>query len=220
MKRFSLSYILLTTRFDQLWFPLAFWALFIIIGVIRGQAYIMDTTRAYLGGVIPLIGGIMAAYAMLEDPALELRFSTPISAAQTLIERLGPSFLLQTFSALTFQIFAVILGADFSILGSWVDVQLTWLVPALALMALGCLAALTAAQTITGAVLTGMVWVVELVGRGWFAGNEIGKYFLVFMSALMPDHPSLRANQICLLLLSVVFFFLAWRLFHRQERYI
>jgi len=220
VKRFSLRYTLLTARFDQVWFPLAFWALFVIIGVMRGPEYIMDTTRSYLGAVVPLIGGILSAYAVLDDPALELRFATPITAAQTLLERLGPAFLVQSFSALTFQVFALLLNADFSIYTTWMDVQLAWLVPTLALMALGCLGALAAAQTITGALLTGMVWIVELVARAWFAGSKIGQYFLVFMSPLMPDHPALRLNQFSLLLLSVVFFFLGWRAFHHQERYI
>jgi hypothetical protein len=220
MKRSSWRYTLLTARYDQLWFPLAFWALFIIIGVIRGPDYIMDTTRAYLGAVVPLIGGVLSAYAVLEDPALELRFATPIPAGQTLVERLVPTFVIQAFSVLTFQIFALLLNADFSILGSWAGVQLAWLVPTLALMALGCLGALAAAQTLTGAMLAGLVWIVELVARGWFAGSPIGQYFLVFMSPLMPDHPSLRLNQLTLLLLSVVFFLIAWRVFHRQERYL
>ncbi len=220
MKRFSLRYTLLTTRLDQIWFPLAFWLLFIAIAVIRGQTYILDTTRAYLGAVVPLIAGIMAAYAVLEDPALELRFATPVSAAQTLVERLAPTLLLQVGCALTFQAFALVFKADFSIFGSWAGVQLAWLVPTLALMGFGCLVSLAAGQTITGAVLTGMVWVVELAARGWFAYDPVGKYFLVFMGPFMPDHPALRANQASLLLLSVAFFFLGWRLFHRQERYI
>jgi hypothetical protein len=220
MKRFSLGYTLLTARFDQVWFPLTFWVLFMIIGFLRGQDYIMDTTRSYLGVVIPLIGGIMAAYAVLDDPALELRFATPISAAQTLIERLGPTFLVQVFAAFSFQIFALFLSADFSVLGSWSDVQLAWLVPTLALMGLGCVGALVSAKTITGALLVGTVWIVELVARGLFAGNQLGQYILIFMGPLMPDHPALHANQICILFLSVVFFFLGWRLFHLQERYI
>ncbi len=220
MKRFSLRYSLLTSRLDQVWFPLAFWALFIIIGVIRGPEYILDTSRAYLGAVIPLIGGIMAAYAVLDDPALELRFATPIAELQTLLERLMPNFVIQAFSALTFQGFALLLGADFSLYGSWGDVQLAWLVPTLALMALGSLTAFLAAQSNSGAIFTGLVWIVQLVARGWFAANPLGQYLLVFMSPLMSDHPALRANQITLLLLSGVFFTLGWRLFHRQERYI
>lgn len=221
MKRFSLRYTLLTSRFDQLWFPSAFWMLFIIIGILRGQEYILDTTRAYLGAVVPLIGGIMAAYAVLEDPALELRFATPIPAAQTLLERLIPTFLIQTFWALTYQGFAFCLNADFtSAYSSWGDVQLSWLIPTLSLMTLGCFAALALVHSTAGAVLTGMVWIVELVARGWFAVNAIGKYFLVFMSPFMSDHPALRANQITLFGLSLVFLFAAWMLLRRQERYI
>jgi hypothetical protein len=220
MKRFSLRYLLLTSRFDQLWFPLAFWVLFIVIGILRGQAYILDTSRSYLGAVIPLIGGIMAAYAVLDDPSIELRFATPISAAQTLLERLVPIFLIQVCSVITYQLFAHLLKVDFSMFGTWADVQLIWLVPTLSLMALGCLSAIAAAQTTTGALLAGMVWMVELVARGWFAGNRIGQYFLIFMSPLMPDHPALRANQLALFILSITLFLLGWRLFHHQERFI
>ncbi len=220
MKRFSLRYTLLTSRFDQLWFPLAFWALFVIIGIIRGQPYILDTSRAYLGAVVPLVGGIMAAYSLLEDPSLELRFATPISAAQTLLERLVPTFSMQACLALAYQLFALGLHVDFSIFGNWGGVQLTWLTPTLALMAIGCLSALAMAQATAGALLAGMIWLVELVARGWFAYDKVGRYFLVFMSSLMPDHPALHANQWTLMILSIAFFLLSWRLLHRQERYI
>lgn len=220
MKRFSLRYTLLTSRFDQLWFPFAFWALFLVIAIIRGQEYILDTTRAYLGAGIPLVGGIMAAYAVLEDPSLELRFATPITAAQTLLERLVPTFIVQTCFALTYQLFALALNIDISMFGNSGNLQLIWLVPTLSLMALGYISALAAAQPTTGALFTGMIWIVQLVARGWFARNNIGQYFLVFMSPLMPDHPALRANQVTLLILSIAFFLLGWRLFHRQERYI
>ncbi len=220
MKRFSLRYILLTSRFDQVWFSLAFWVLFVVIGMIRGPEYILDTNRAYLGAVIPLIAGIMAAYAVLDDPALELRFATPIAAAQTLLERLAPILVIQVLCALTFQIFALVLGVDFAPLyGSWLKVQSIWLIPTLSLMALGCFAAIAAAQTTTGALLVGMVWLVQLVARGWFADNN-GKYFLVFMAPLMPDHPDLNANYISLFALTILLLFAAWALLHRRERYI
>ena len=220
MKRFSLRYTLLTYRLDQLWFPLAFWMLFVIIGLVRGPEYMLDTTRSYLGTVLPLIGGIMAAYAILDDPTLELRFATPISAAQTLFERLGLLFLIQVISALSFQVFAFLMNTDFSMFGSWGGVQLTWLVPTLSLMALGSLGALSTAQTMAGALLTGLVWIVELIARGWFAGQKVGQYLLVFMGALMPSHPALRANQLTLCLLAIAFFIISWVLFRRQERYI
>jgi hypothetical protein len=220
MKRFSLRYTLLTSRLDQLWFPLAFWGLFVIIAIIRGPAYILDTTRAYLGAVIPLIGGILAAYAVLDDPALELRFAAPISALQTLAERLLPTFLVQMLCALTYQVFAMAFRIDVSPLyGNWVNLQWIWLIPTISLMGLGCLFALLAAQTTTGALFVGMVWIVELVARGWFARN-LGKYFLVFMGPLMPEHPDLFANYVSLSGLTAVFLLVAWILLHRQERYI
>lgn len=220
MKRFSLRYTLLTYRLDQLWFPLAFWSLFVFISLlVQAPNQLMNTTRAYLGAAIPLIGGIMAAYAVLDDPAIELRFATPISSGQTLLERLGLTLLIQAFSALSFQLIVRSAGGDFSMFLSGWHIQLAWLLPTLTLMALGCLAALVAAQPTTGALLVGMVWIVELIARGWLAYNN-GKYFLVFMGALMPDHPDLVANHLMLFALSLFFLFVSWWLLHRQERYI
>lgn len=219
MKRFSLRYSLLTYRLDQLWLPAAFWALFVILSLLlRDKA--LNIARVYLGCVTPLFGGIMAAYAVLDDPALELRFATPIRAGQTLLERLGLILVVQAVCAVGFQLFALALGVDFSILGNWFAVQLAWLVPGLTLMALGTAGSLLAAQTMTGAFLVGIVWLVEVIARGWFAYNNVGRYFIVFMGALMPDHPVLHANQMTLLALSVMFFFAAWLLLQRQERFI
>lgn len=219
MKRFSLRYALLTYRFDQLWFPLAFWALFALVGVLQDAGQLMNITRAYLGAVVPLMGGVLAAYAVLDDPALELRFATPIPAAQTLLERLGLIFVVQAISALSFQVFALLLGGDFSMFLSGWHVQLAWLLPTLALMALGCLCALLAAQATMGALFVGLVWIVQVIARGWLAQNN-GKYVLVFMGALMPDHPDLLANHLSILALSLAFLWIAWRLLHQQERYI
>jgi hypothetical protein len=218
MKRFSLRYSLLTDRLDQLWLPAAFWALFAIMSLLLPEKA-QNLARAYLGCVVPLIGGIMSAYAVLDDPALELRFATPIRSERTLLERLGLILTVQAACAVGFQLFALALGVDFLILGNWPDVQLAWLVPTLALVALGSSGSLLAAQTMTGAFLTGIVWLVELVARGWMARNN-WKYVLIFVGALMPDHPDRVANQAILLALSVLLFVAAWALLRRQERYI
>jgi hypothetical protein len=222
MKRFSLRYSLLTYRLDQLWFPLAILALFVIVCLFINNRpdQVMNTTRGYLGVALPLIAGILAAYAVLDDPALELRFATPISAGQTLFERLGLIFLIQMVSALSFQVFVLGIGGDFSVLGTVWDVQLAWLVPTLAMMALGSLGALAAAQTMVGALLIGVVWIVELIAREWFAAQDGWRYLLVFMGALMPDHPFLRGNQLALVLLAAVLFVAAGLLLRRQERFI
>ncbi len=220
MKRFSLRYALLTYRLDQLWFPLAFWLLFAVICLfMRDTVDMINTTRAYLGAAVPLIGGVMAAYAVLDDPALELRFATPIPTAQTMMERLGLTLVIQAISALGFQALALLLGGEFSMfLTAW-HLQLAWLLPTLALMALGCLAALVTAQPTMGALFVGLVWIVEVIARGWLARNT-GKYFLVFMGALMPEHPDLLANHLAILGLSLVCLGVAWALLRHQERYI
>lgn len=220
MKRYSLYYTLITFSLDQLWLPAALWALFAIISLFlndRGDTYNM--VRAYQGVVVPLVAGFMAAYAILDDPALELRFATPTSPARFLVERLGFILAVQAVSAVSFQGFALLLGADLSPLGNWASVQLSWFVPTLALMSLGCVGSLLAAQTMTGAFLTGVIWLLELLARGWLARNA-GKYILVFMGALMPDHPALQANQASLLILSILFLIASWALLRRQERYI
>jgi hypothetical protein len=220
MLRSSLRYSLLTFRYDQLWFPASIWGLFVIVILfLHGTSQAMNAARGYLGAAVPLIGGIMAAYAVLDDPALELRFATASRAGRMLLERLGLIFIVQTVCALSFQVFTYFMGIDLSILGSAWAAQLAWLVPTLALMALGCAGALSAAQTAAGAVLVGVVWLVELVARGWFAQN-VGKYVLVFMGALMPDHPDLAANQLVLTVLAGALFLAAWWLLRRQERYI
>jgi hypothetical protein len=220
MKGFSLHYTLLTYRLDQLWFPLAFWALFVIFALfMRNSDQLMNYARTYLGVVVPLIGGVMAASALLDDPAIELRFSTPVTSSQIMLERLGLTLVIQAATTLSFQVVVRVLGGDFSkFLSSW-HLQLAWLLPTLALMSLGCLAALAAAQSMIGSLIVGMVWIIELITRGWLAGNN-GKYVLLFLSALMPDHPDLLANHLVLAATSLFFFFIAWRLLLRQERYI
>lgn len=220
MKHFSLRYNLLTYRFDQLYLPAAFWVLFAIICLFRMRPeYLLDMAQAYLGAVVPLIAGIMGAYTLLDDPALELRFAAPARAERFLFERLGLIMVVQTICALAFQAFVLALGADLSPLGTVFQVQLAWLIPSLSLMTLGCLGSLLAAQTMSGAFAVGLTWLIELLARGWLARNS-GKYVLVFMSALMPDHPDLAANQIVLITLNMGLLLAAWALLRRQERYI
>ena len=220
MKSTHLKYTLTTYRFDQFYLPAAFWGLFAVICLFRlAPDHLLDMARAYLGTVVPLIAGIMSAYTILDDPALELRFASPARMGRFLAERLGIILVVQVVCALTFQVFVRLFGANLSPLGNFYDVQLAWLVPTLALMSLSCFGSLLAAQTMTGAFLSGLTWLIEVLARGWLARNN-GKYVLIFMGALMPDHPDLVANRITLGLLSFVFILASWALLRRQERYI
>lgn len=220
MRNFPLRYSLLTSRLDQIWFPVAFWILFALTALLMDDpAKAADTARAFLGVILPLIGGMMASYAVLDDPALELRFAAPIPAARTLLERLGVLLLILSAAALSFQAFTLLVGGDLSVLGDWGDVQLAWILPTLTLMGFGCLCALLAAQTGIGAALVGLVWILELILRGWLAQNA-GKYMLIFMGALLPGHPNLPVNRVALAALTSIFLLGSWILLHRQERYL
>jgi hypothetical protein len=215
----ALKYSWLTWRRDQLWFPLAFLALFIVILLILPNPVgRFSIARAYLGFIVPLVGGILAAYSVLDDPALELRFSTPVRAEQTLLARVGLILAVQTVCALVFQLFVGALGIDLSPLGGLFRVQLMWLLPTLSLAALGCAGALAGAQTVMGAFLAGAVWLVELMMNSWFRLNAPSAY--LFLGVLAPDHPDLALNQSVLFAGSMALMLISWALLRRQERYL
>jgi hypothetical protein len=219
MKGAALKYSWLTYRRDQLWFPLASLVIFIVIVLImRHPAVRFSIARAYLGFIVPLIGGILAAYGVLDDPALELRFSTPVRAEQTLLARVGLILAVQAFCALVFQLFVRALGIDLSPLGNLFRVQLVWFLPALSLAALGSAGALAGAQTAMGAFLAGAVWLVELMMNSWLRLNA--RYVFLFLGVLAPGHPALALNQLVLFAGSMVLLLIAWALLRRQERYL
>jgi hypothetical protein len=219
MKGAALKYSWLTYRRDQLWFPLAFLALFIVILLIlRHPAARFSIARAYLGFIVPLIGGILAAYSVLDDPALELRFSTPVRAEQTLLARAGLILAVQTACSFVFQLFAGVLGIDLSPLGGLFNVQLVWFLPTLFLAALGSAGALAGAQTVMGAFLAGAVWLVELMMNSWFRLNA--RHVYLFLGVLAPGHPDLAVNQFVLFAGSMALMLVAWALLRRQERYL
>lgn len=220
MKRFSLKYTLLTYRLDQLWFPLAFWAFFVILTLLlSNEEQDFNIARAYIGVAVPLIGGFMAAYAILDDPAIELRFATPIRAAQILFERTILIFIIQTVSALAFIVFALLIGVDFAPLGNALNLHLAWIVPTITMIALGTFGAILGAQTMIGSFLVGLVWIIEVIVRDGMAINN-WKYAYIFMGILAPEHPDLIGNQVALFALSAAFLFFTWLLLHKQERYI
>ncbi len=219
MKYFSLRYSLLTYKLDQLWFPFAIWALFVIVALLLPDK-LPTIARGYLGFAVPLIGGILAAYSILDDPAIELRFATPIPAGWILVERLGLILVVQAVSIWAFQGFCLAMGVNLAALGGGPGVQLAWLVPTLALMALGAAGALLAAQPMGGALLVGVLWLMEIILRGWFAFDKIGRYFLVFMRAAYPEVAWLASNEIAVAGWTILLFLAAWALLRRQERYI
>ncbi len=170
------------------------------------------------GEVISRSEAWSVAGRVLDDPALELRFATPVRAEQTLLARLGLIIAVQTACALSFQLFLLVLKVDLSVLGGLLGVQLAWFLPTLSLIALGTAGALAGAQTVMGAFLVGAVWLVQVMMKGWFDANA--RYLHLFRGVLVPGDPDLALNQCVLLAGSLALLFFSWVLLHRQERYI
>jgi hypothetical protein len=215
----SLKYTWLTYRRDQLWFPAAFLAFFVVaLVVMRHPAIRFSLARAYLGFIVPLTGGILAGYAVLDDPALELRFATPVRAELTLLTRGGLILSVQTACALVFQLYLAVLGVDLSPLGGVLGVQLAWFLPALCLASVGTAGSLAAARTSVGAFLAAAVWLTHVMMKGWLEANA--KYAYLFMGVLVPGHPDLLVNQCTLFAASAALLVFSWVLLRRQERFL
>ena len=214
-------YTLLTLRLDLLWLPGVLWVLFALVTWLKhADAQVFEVAAGFFGFALPLIAGILASSAVLDNPALELHFATPRPAWRVLLERQGLILVLIAVAALTFQMYLLLLNVDVSRLGSPISRQLAWLLPTLALMSLGCVGAFALKQSMAGAMLVGLVWILQLIGHDWFMRYDVTRCLFVFLSAYQPQHPNLYANQIAVLSLTVILFVLAWALFKKQERYL
>jgi hypothetical protein len=217
----STAYSLKTHLSGQFWLPAAIWGLFALINwLFTAKSQAANTAAYFLGVALPLIGGILSAYSILGDPALELQFSTPRSAFRTLLERMGMVLIILAFAAVTYQVYIAVLHVDMSQYGSLVQLQLTWLVPCLVMTTLGSLISLSFSQATSGALFVGLIWIVQVIIHGLIASGPVTQYIFLMMGALYPQNPVLPANEIVLVALSVVFAVLAVVLLKKQERYI
>ena len=208
-----------TSRRELLWFPLALLFFFVVIVVMMRHPEIRFTiARGYLGFFVPLFAGITAAYAVLDDPALELRFATQTRHVQTLLTRLTLLLAVQGACAVSFQAFVSALGVDLSPLGGPLDVQLAWMVPTLTLAAIGLSVSLASAQCVTGAFVAGAVWLLQVLMKSWILAN--GPRLYLFMGILEPGRLDLAASRLILFAASAAALFVAWLFLRRQERYL
>lgn len=221
-QRTPFRYLTATLRLDLLVLPAALWALFVLVMVMQQEypetAY--NIARSYLGGVLPLTGGFLAAYAVLDDPTLELQFATPRPACVMLLERLGIVGIVLVISALAFQVAAPLARIDLAPLGSWPLRQLAWIAPSLAMIGLGSAAGFAAAHSVAGGLVAGGLWFIQVIFRDALAEHPVGRYIYLFMGASSPDFPWLRSNQASLLLLSVLLLWASVWMLKKQERFI
>ncbi|MCL6431926.1 MAG: hypothetical protein K6V36_13865 [Anaerolineae bacterium] len=218
----NLLYHLHIYRREHLALPAGLWMLFaLIVAFVRkdgGRAY--EMAYPFLGFVLPLMAGILAASAIVDDPALELQLAAPRAPWRILVERLAALLGIVALAAVAYQLYLAAMGVDLSPLGNPAARQLGWLVPSLALMGLASLAALALVQGTGGVLLVGLVWLLQILGRKWFVESRWARYLFLFMRARYAAHPSLAANELCLLGLAVVLVVAAGRLLRKTERYL
>jgi hypothetical protein len=215
------GYLLLTYRLDQLWLPGALWMLFAIVtALMRGNPNYFSIASAYLSFVLPLIGGVMGAYAVLDDYALELQMTTPHPAWVLLLERLGTILVIQALAALSFQVYLAIIGIDLAPLGGLLARQAVWVVPSIACITLGSALSFVLAQSLPGAMVAALLWLMQLLLRDGFQTDPFGRFIFLFLGVRDPRNPDLLGNQLCLSGLAFLFFLIAWTFFKRQERYL
>jgi hypothetical protein len=208
-------------RREQFWLPGALMGLFAAISVILGNhPYRVQSACALLAVVFPLVGGILAASAVVEDAALELQMAAPRPAWRTLLERSAVILGVIVVGGIVYQGWLAVLRIDTGIYGSLLDFQVVWLVPTVALIALaGLVAALTAQGTIA-ALVVGGVWLFEILARDWLASSAVGRRLLVFIGSFDPKAPDLWLSYACILALSAAMLVAAALLMRKSERYL
>ncbi len=218
--RLSIKYTFQAFQKDQFWLPLAMWGLFVLMLALFFEGDNQSTAgRAFLGFVMPLLAGGLAAYAVLEDSALELQFATARPAWRMLAERLGLVLAVILAVGLSFQGVLAMLRVD-PHLGNFWQALLAWLVPCLTMIAVGALVSLLGGNSHAGAAFTGTLWITQLIARGWFAYNETARLFLLFFGAMAAGHADVPRNQIMLTGITIVSLLFSWLLLKKQERYI
>jgi len=220
--KIPLRYAMKTYRKEQFWMPPAFLAFFCILSAFfleDGRANTMAT--AFLGYMLPLITGILASSSILSDPALELHFASPISAWLLLVARYGVLLIVILVTSLVFQGCMALMGVDLAYLGDFWQRQLIWLVPSLAMLALGCFTALAFRQATAGSVFTGGLWIFQLTLKGYLLSKPLTRNLVLFMGATFPLGGSMLAkNQVSLTLVSVLMLSISVYLLKKQERLI
>jgi hypothetical protein len=217
----SFGYHLLVYRRESLWLPAGLWALCaIIVFIFRAEARGIEMTGAYLAYVLPLSAGVLASGAILDDPSLELQFATPRPAWRLLAERLGLILGLAAVGAVLFQLYAAAVGVSLGHYGDLVARQLLWIVPSLALGALGGLAALGFVGSTFGALLAGLVWIAEILLKDWFLAVPWHRYLFLYLGERAPGIPEVAVSQLCLTALALAFVAASAVLLRREERYI
>jgi hypothetical protein len=130
---------------------------------------------------LPPVAGLLAAYLVTGNPALELHLTLPRSYAALMWLRL---LLLTLWCALA----AVVISAVIAAAGYWVAPQaeprrqLIWAAPMLWFIACGALLSLLLRSRVASSAVLGMVWLGELFLRAYFLQNAALQKVYLFLT--------------------------------------
>jgi len=213
-------YHLRVLRREQLAMPAGLWVLFVLmVWLFRheaGRSY--KVASGFLGVVLPLVAGVLAAPVLVDDPAVELQLAAPRPPWHTLVERLLVLLAIAGLAAVSFQGVTAGLGVPLDQLGGPMACQLVWLTPSVALMGLASFSTLCLKHSLTGALLVGLAWIIQLFYRNALSGSPWTRYVYLFMGAAQPGHPELAWNQTALVSLSILLLAACALVLRREER--
>ncbi|MGE5620457.1 MAG: hypothetical protein ACM3US_14520 [Sphingomonadaceae bacterium] len=211
----------LAIRRERFWLPGGLAGLFgAIVAILGDNPNQVQAAVGFLAFVLPLAGGILAASAFVEDPALELLFAAPRAPWLALAECTAAIVAIIAAGSLAFQAWLAALGVDIAEYGSLLTRQLIWLAPTVALVALASITATLTAQGTLGALTVGSVWLFQVLGHGWLASGEIGRKLLIFIGSIDPRAADLWLSYACLFALSAVLLVLSGWALRQTERYL
>jgi hypothetical protein len=216
----KIKYNLQIFQKDLFLFPIAFMALFLLITALMNDNTQASIARSFLGFVLPLIASGLAAYAYLEDKALELKFTTNQKSITFIAKRLSVILIVIILTAFIFQAGLKILNITVPIQVYWLYTQMSWLIPSLFAITLSGVISLVAKSSNLSFSLMGAFWILQVALKGWFAENSILKFIFYFLATMKPETQDAYTNLISLTILSVVCLILTNILIKKQERYI
>lgn len=224
-----LRYELRVLGIDAIGLPIIVAAIYlgftIIVGLRSGgtPAYVQfQMGRGFLALLengLPLAGGLIAAFAMSQNPALELHLTLPTSYRRVATVRLA---LIVGWTALFTGVVAALIGAT----GYWLTFQQTlsvaqsallWLAPLLWFIAAGAaLALLLRSRAASGASLA-VIWVAMFIFKPQFLSDTILQNVYLFLTEQAGTPSYWLTNRLILLALALALFGLAIWLLGRNE---
>ncbi len=153
---------------------------------------------------IPPVAGLAAAHLIASDPAKELHLAAQHAYPRTMLLRLG---LFTAWVALVTAAVALVASRT----GYWLVTrpapqdQLTWIAPMLWCVAAGAALALLVRSIVASSAILGMLWLGELLLRGYFLGNSVLQKQFLFLTIVEPDASFWLANREALIAIACVF---------------